>query len=85
MAEKINDSHFSSGAGNARDVLKGLSSADFLNFGIQDIAYVRFVEAEGQTGFAIHAADGTPLSVVDSEAEAYMLAKQNDLETAAVH
>ena len=47
------------------EILKNISSQDFLNFGMQDLAYVREVQEDGQTRFAIHAANGMPLSVVD--------------------
>ena len=84
MTEKNNTTQFHNEP-SARDLLKGLSNDDFLNFGIQDIAYVRAVDVEGQKAYAIHAADGTPLSVVEDEREAYILAKQNDLETTQIH
>lgn len=66
---------------SARDLLRGLSASDFLNFGIQDVAYVKEVKLEGKPTFAIHAADGTPLSLVESKEEAIELIKDNDLET----
>ena len=69
----------------ARHALKGLSHDDFLNFGMQDIAYTRAVEIEGQAAFAIHAADGTLLSVVESAQDANMLLEQNDLEPTLLH
>jgi len=65
--------------------LKGLSSQDFLTFGIHDIAYVRKIDTQGQEGFAIHAADGTPLSVMDTMDEAIQLIEHNDLASAHVH
>ena len=65
--------------------LRELSPQDFLSFGMQDIAYVREVEIDGQVGYAVHAADGTPLSVMDSMAEATTLIHHNDLETVILH
>ncbi len=66
-------------------VLKGLSNQDFLTFGIHDIAYVRKIHMQGQEGFAIHAADGTPLSVMDTMDEALQVIEHNDLASAHVH
>ena len=66
-------------------VLRELTAQDFLSFGMQDVAYVREVQIDGQIGFAVHAADGTPLSVMDSLAEATTLIHHNDLETVVLH
>ena len=65
--------------------LKGLSSQDFLTFGIHDVAYVRKISMEGETGYAIHAADGTPLSVMESLDEAIQIIEHNDLASTRVH
>ncbi len=70
---------------NTATTLKGLSSQDFLTFGIHDIAYVRKINLQGEEGFAIHAADGTPLSVMDTMDEALRLIEHNDLASAKVH
>ncbi|MEZ5813921.1 MAG: DUF1150 family protein [Alphaproteobacteria bacterium] len=67
------------------EILKNLSAQDFLSFGMHDIAYVRAVDIEGRTGYAVHAADGTPLSVLSSMDEALRVIAHNDLETAVVH
>lgn len=83
MANKSDTTQFNKTI-SARDILRGLSPSDFLNFGIQDVAYIRPIVIEGQGAFAIYAADGTPLSVVDNEHDAVMLAKQNDLETISI-
>lgn len=64
---------------------KKLSDQDFLSFGIQQIAYVKMVEVEDKKAFAIHAADGTPLTIMDSYNDALVVARQNDLEPVTVH
>ncbi len=69
---------------NPGDYFRSLSSRDFLNFGMQQFAYVRPVYIEDQTAWAIHAADGTPLSVLDSEETALELIKHNELEPITV-
>jgi hypothetical protein len=68
-----------------RDVLKNISTREFLNFGIQHVAYIRPVHVENKTAYAIHAADGTPLSVMDSIDSALVVVRHNDLEPVTVH
>ncbi len=70
---------------NAADVLKSLSHQDFLSFGVQNVAYVKPVMIDGEVSYAIHAADGTPLSVMESKEEAYSMIRQNDLDAVVVH
>ncbi len=65
--------------------LKNISQQDFLNFGVQYVAYIRQIRIEDKVAFAIHAADGTPLSVMDSAASAAVVVRHNDLEPATVH
>lgn len=65
--------------------LKTLSPQDFLSFGVEDVAYVREIDVDGRKGYSIHAADGTPLSVLSSMSEAISIIAHNDLETAIVH
>ncbi len=67
------------------DLLRDLSSQDFLNFGAQQIAYIRKVDVDGAEAFAVHDADGTPLSVMDTLDSAMVVARYNDLEPATVH
>lgn len=65
--------------------LKNLSPRDFLNFGLHQVAYIKEVRVEGKTGFMIHAADGTPLSMMDTADTAISLVRHNDLEAVTVH
>lgn len=81
MTYKDSETHIIS----PRDLLKGLSTQDFLNFGIQQIAYIRPVTLQGSEAYAVHAADGTPLSVMDTLDSALMAVKQNDLEAVVLH
>ena len=70
---------------NGASVLRALSNQDFLNFGIQNLAYIKPVHVDGRSMFAIHAADGTPLSVMKTEAEALITVRNNDLDPVIVH
>lgn len=70
---------------NPRDFLKNLSTQDFLNFGIHEVAYIRQTLVEDRVAYAIHAADGTPLSVMDTQDSAAIVVRHNDLEPVTVH
>ena len=64
--------------------LKNISLQDFLSFGMRDVAYIRPVKIEDATAYAIHAADGTPLSVMETMDNALSAVHQNDLEAVTV-
>ncbi len=68
------------------DALRKLSVQDFLNMGIDQIAYIKPLEAgKSEPGFAIHAADGRQISVIDSYMSAVALIHQNDMHAVTVH
>lgn len=69
-----------------RTALLELTPRDFLNVGMDEIAYIRPVVKAGKEGradktlgFALHAADGTRLSMMDSFESALILARENHL------
>jgi len=62
-----------------------LSPKDFAAFGLNDLAYVKPIEVEGRPRFAIHAADGTALSVVPDRAVADAAVRQHEMEPLSVH
>ncbi len=66
-------------------VLKNLTSHDFLAFGIRDVAYVKRVLVGDKTAYAIHAADGTPLSVAAEMSAAIDMIVHNELEPVTLH
>lgn len=68
-----------------RALLRTISTRDFLNFGVQQLAYIRPVKVEDKTAYAIHAADGTPLSVMESMDTAVIVVRHNELEPVTVH
>ncbi|MGB4108170.1 MAG: DUF1150 family protein [Alphaproteobacteria bacterium] len=70
---------------NSIAFFKGLSAQDFRNFGVQQLAYIRPVMIQNRPAFAIHAADGTPLSVMDTRDTAIIAVRHNDLEPVTVH
>ncbi len=67
------------------DILKNISAQDFLGLGVHDIAYIRPVDVNGTTHYAIHAADGTPLSVMEDKNTAMGTIFQNDLDAVTLH
>ena len=76
---------------NVRDMLKALSPRDFLRIGMDEIAYVRAVSLKGlqpsdaKEAFAVYAADGTQLSVLDSMDMAIATLRHNDLVPVTLH
>lgn len=70
---------------NVQNSLKTIPSAEWAGFAVDQVAYVKTVEINGQTGYAIHAADGTPITVMASRDVANAAIRQNGLEPASVH
>ena len=65
--------------------IQPLSSQDFAAFGVDLMAYVKPVSVDGSPGYAIHAADGTPLTVVVGRANAYATVRRHEMEPVGVH
>ncbi len=61
-------------------LLKSLSPQAFLALGNGHIAYIRPLELDGNKAFAIHAADGSVLTLTDSFDNAVQLVRQNELD-----
>lgn len=71
---------------NKLDLLKkNLSTRDLGSVGIEDTAYIKSVTIDGQKLHAIHAADGTPLTVVAERELAFATVRQHDMQPASVH
>ena len=72
---------------NGNEELRQISGSDFTSLGLQQIAYVRpvSVDAEGAKGFAVHAADGTRLAVMDALDLAHAAILENDMHLVNVH
>jgi len=68
------------------DALRNMTSQDLLNLGIEDTAYVKpIVTEEGKHAYAIHAADGSLMAVVEDRDLAFAAVRQNDLEPVSAH
>jgi uncharacterized protein DUF1150 len=61
------------------------SASDLISFGLEDMAYVKAVTIDGQKLHAIHAADGTPLTVVAERDLAFATVRQHEMSPASVH
>jgi hypothetical protein len=61
------------------------SRGDFNSFGLEDLAYVKAVQIDGQKLYAIHAADGTPLTVIANCSLAFATVRQYEMEPLSVH
>jgi len=53
--------------------------------GMSHIAYVKAVTVNGMPGFAIHAADGTPMALADDRATAMAAIVQHEMLPLSVH
>ncbi len=65
--------------------IKNLSRQDFSSFGLEDLAYVKRVLIDGQLLHAVHAADGTPLTVINTRDLAFATVRQHEMEPLSVH
>jgi len=61
------------------------STQDFMALGMEEVAYVKPVRVEGQTVYAVHAADGTQMALIEERATAFAAVRKNDMEPLSVH
>lgn len=66
------------------DVRK-LSQEQFAQLGMAKLAYVKPVIVNGNAGFAIHAADGTPMALAPDREVAIAAIVQHEMMPALVH
>jgi hypothetical protein len=64
---------------------KQLPTQEFVTLGMQNLAYIKAVTVNDHIAFAIHAADGTPMAVLDDRNVAHAAVRQHDLEPLSVH
>lgn len=65
--------------------LRSLSSQDFLSLGMSQVAYVKPLEQDGHSYFAIYAADGTQMAVLANRDAALAVIRQHDMEPLTLH
>jgi len=61
------------------------SIQDFIALGLEQVAYVKPIQIEGETVYAVHAADGTQMAIIDERATAFAAVRKNDMEPLSVH
>lgn len=69
---------------NAENVRR-MSPGDLMVLGVSDLAYVKPVEIEGQSLFAVFTADGTQVAVLPSREAAVATILRHDLEVVSIH
>ncbi|HUY67744.1 MAG TPA: DUF1150 family protein [Alphaproteobacteria bacterium] len=72
-------------AARLEQLTRSLTARELGNLGIDDVAYVKSVTIDGQKLHAIHAADGTPLTVVAARDLAFATVLQHEMNPASVH
>jgi len=65
--------------------IRHITEAQLAQLGLQQIAYVKPIVFNGTPGFAIHAADGTPMAVADDRDVAIAAILQHEMVPAQVH
>jgi hypothetical protein len=65
--------------------IRHLSEQQLGALGVSHIAYVKPVTVNGQKGFAIHAADGTPMAVTGDRDVAVAVIVQHEMHPLSVH
>jgi hypothetical protein len=70
---------------NATEKWKQLPNQEFVALGVQHVAYIKPVTVNDHLAYAIHAADGTAMAVMDDRAVAEAAVRQHDLEPVSVH
>jgi len=65
--------------------IRHLSAEQLGALGISHIAYVKPVVVNGEQGFAIHAADGTPMAVAGDRNVAMAAILQHEMQPLSVH
>ena len=67
------------------EIIRDISTRDFATLGVEDIAFVKPVQANGTTAYSIHSADGTEMGLVSDRNVAFAAVRQHDLEPLSVH
>jgi hypothetical protein len=65
--------------------VRALTPLQFAQLGVKQVAYVKPVIFNGTPGFAIHAADGSPMAVAPQLDTAIGAILQHDMMAALVH
>ena len=70
---------------NSAENIRQMTAQDFTALGVSDLAYIKSVEIDGQSLYAVFAADGTQIVVLPSREVAVATIQRHDLEPVSVH
>jgi hypothetical protein len=65
--------------------IRHISADQLAQLGMQQVAYVKPVVVNGEQGFAIHAADGTPMAVAGDREVAIAAILEHEMVPAQLH
>jgi hypothetical protein len=65
--------------------LKHLPADAMAKLGLPHLAYVKAVEIDGETGYAVYAADGNQMAVMADRDTAWAAILQHDMQPMSVH
>ena len=65
--------------------VRGLTGSALAMLGVGEWAYIKPTSHEGAVAFAVHAADGRPLAMIESRELAIATVRRNDLEPLSLH
>lgn len=85
MNTNANETGDEGSVGHVAFDIRHLTEAQLAQLGVSQIAYVRPVVFNGTPGFAIHAADGTPMAVAGDKDVAFAAILQQEMVPALVH
>jgi hypothetical protein len=69
----------------AVDDVRQMTTAQFRRLGVRSVVYLRAGLLHGELAYAIHAADGIPMAVVEDVDSAVALASEHGMAFVAVH
>jgi hypothetical protein len=64
---------------------KPIAPQEFVALGMEQVAYIKPIVLNDQAAFAIHAADGTQMAVMNNRLVAEAAVRQYELEPVSVH
>ncbi len=70
---------------NEATYLKSLTAEAFAALGTPYMAYIKAVHIDGESGYAIHSADGSQMAVMADRELAFAAARQHDMNPVSVH
>jgi hypothetical protein len=65
--------------------IRHMSPEQLASLGVSHIAYVKSIQVNGAQGFAIHAADGTPMAIAGDRDVALAAIRQHEMMPLSVH